>query len=169
MGEKYEIHLLSGDNDAEKETLLPLFEKENSLHFRQSPKDKLQYIEKLKQEGKKIMMVGDGLNDAGALRESHVGITIADNVYHFSPACDAILDSDKFSRLPGYLDFSHTAMRIVKAGFGISFIYNIIGISFAAAGLLTPLLSAILMPISSVTAVAFASFSTILLAKRKRI
>jgi P-type Cu+ transporter len=164
---KFELHLLSGDNDAEKETLLPLFGDERNLHFRQSPADKLAYIEKLKADGKKILMVGDGLNDAGALKESHAGITIADNVYHFSPACDGILDSDQFSKLPVFIRFSHTAMRIVIAGFIISFIYNIIGISFAATGLLTPLISAILMPLSSVTAVAFATFTTLIFANRR--
>ena len=112
-------------------------------------------------------MVGDGLNDAGALKESHVGITIADNVYHFSPACDGILDSDRFQQLPAFISFSQTSMRIVIAGFIISFIYNIIGISFAASGFLTPMISAILMPLSSVTAVAFATFTTLLMARRK--
>jgi Cu+-exporting ATPase len=169
LNRKFELHLLSGDNDAERATLMPLFGDERSLHFRQSPKDKLQYIENLKKTGKTVLMVGDGLNDAGALKESHVGFTIADNVYHFSPACDGILDSDQFRKLPVFIRFSHTAMRIVKAGFIISFIYNIIGISFAAAGLLTPLLSAILMPLSSVSAVAFASLTTLLLAKQKHI
>lgn len=167
LSQNHELHLLSGDNDAEKPTLIEVFGNEKSLHFRQSPSDKLNYIGLLKKQGKKILMVGDGLNDAGALRESNVGITIADNVYHFSPACDGILDSDKFSKLPGFIHFSKTAMRIVKAGFALSFIYNIIGISFASAGLLTPLLSAILMPLSSVTAVAFATFSTLILAKRQ--
>lgn len=160
LKKKYDLHLLSGDNDAEKNHLLPLFGKEGSLHFRQSPADKLKYIRKLKESGKKILMVGDGLNDAGALKESHVGITIADNVYHFSPACDGILDSERFSRLPAFIRFSKTSMRIVYAGFAISFIYNIIGISFAASGMLTPVLSAILMPLSSVTAVAFATLAT---------
>jgi P-type Cu+ transporter len=169
LKEKYELHLLSGDNDAERSTLLPLFITEESLHFRQSPKDKLQYIEDLKISGKTILMVGDGLNDAGALRESHVGITIADNVYHFSPACDGILDSDKFRKLNDFIRFSQTAMRIVKASYILSFIYNIIGISFAAAGLLTPMLSAVLMPLSSVSAVAFATFMTLFLAKQKHI
>ena len=169
LNRNFELHLLSGDNDSERATLLPLFGDARSLHFRQSPKDKLLYIENLKKSGKTILMVGDGLNDAGALRESHVGFTIADNVYHFSPACDGILDSDQFRKLPGFINFSHTAMRIVKAGFIISFIYNIIGISFAAAGLLTPLLSAILMPLSSVSAVAFASLTTLFLAKQKHI
>jgi Cu+-exporting ATPase len=167
LGQNYELHLLSGDNDAEKDTLIPIFPAEESLHFRQSPKDKLNYIEKLKGNGRKILMVGDGLNDAGALRESHVGITIADNVYHFSPACEGILDSDQFRKLPAFINFSKISMRIVKAGFVLSFIYNIIGISFAAAGLLTPMLSAILMPLSSVTAVAFATFTTLIMAKRK--
>jgi P-type Cu+ transporter len=166
---KYELHLLSGDNDAEKATLLPLFGEERSLHFRQSPKDKLNYIENLKNSGKKILMVGDGLNDAGALKESHVGITIADNVYHFSPACEGILDSDQFRKLPAFIRFSKTSMNIVKTGFFISFLYNIVGISFAAAGLLTPILSAILMPLSSVTAVAFATFTTLILARQEHI
>ncbi len=165
----YELHLLSGDNDAEKLRLLPLFGKEEALHFRQSPKDKLDYIKRLNNSGKKILMVGDGLNDAGALKESHVGITIADNVYHFSPACDGILDSDRFQQLPAFIQFSRTAMRIVIAGFVLSFIYNVVGISFAAAGLLTPLLSAILMPLSSVTVVAFASITTLILAGKKGI
>jgi P-type Cu+ transporter len=165
----YALHLLSGDNDSEKTTLLPLFGEERSLHFRQSPKDKLNYIENLKISGKKILMVGDGLNDAGALKESHVGITIADNVYHFSPACEGILDSNQFHKLPAFIRFSKTSMNIVKTGFFISFVYNIIGISFAAAGLLTPILSAILMPLSSVTAVAFATFTTLILARQKHI
>ena len=167
LSKKYELHLLSGDNDSEKPTLLPLFESVDSLHFRQTPKDKLLYISKLKNEGKKVLMVGDGLNDAGALKESHVGITIADNVYHFSPACDGILDSDRFSDLPGFIRFSKVSMRIVKAGFTLSFLYNIVGISFATAGLLTPLISAILMPLSSVSVVAFATFTTLILARKK--
>jgi P-type Cu+ transporter len=164
---KYDLHLLSGDNDAEKQVLLPLFGDEKALHFRQSPQDKLHYIEKLKSSGKTILMVGDGLNDAGALKESHVGITIAENVYHFLPACEGILDADNFEQLPVFLNFCRTSMRIVKAGFIISFIYNIIGISFAASGYLTPVISAILMPLSSVTAVAFATFTTLLTARRK--
>ena len=166
---KYDLHLLSGDNDAEKANLLPLFGDEKALHFHQSPKEKLNYIHALIRSGRKVLMVGDGLNDAGALKESHAGITIADNIYHFSPACDGILEAAKFSQLPKFIRFSRKAMRVVIAGFVISFIYNIIGISFAASGILTPLLSAILMPLSSVTAVAFATFTTLILAKRQRL
>ena len=164
-----ELHLLSGDNDAEKENLLPLFEKANSMHFNQSPVDKLNYIKKLKSEGKRILMIGDGLNDAGALNESHVGISIADNIYHFSPACDAILEANKFQELSKFMSFSKTSMNIIKVSFLISFLYNIFGISFAADGLLTPIISAILMPLSSVTVVAFITLSTRAIAKLKGI
>lgn len=162
----YGLHLLSGDNDAELPNLLPVFGDKSSLHFRQSPKDKFQYVRKLKASGRKILMVGDGLNDAGALSESDVGVTVADNVYHFSPACDAILDSEKFREIPKFIGFSKTAYRIVIAGFILSFLYNIIGISFGASGMLTPLISAILMPLSSVTVVAFATTTTFLFARR---
>jgi P-type Cu+ transporter len=164
-----ELHLLSGDNDAERENLLPLFEDTNSMHFNQSPVDKLNYIKKLKSQGKHILMIGDGLNDAGALNESHVGISIADNIYHFSPACDAILEANKFHELSKFMAFSKTAMNIIKFSFIISFLYNIFGISFAADGLLTPIISAILMPLSSVTVVAFITLSTRTISKIKGI
>ncbi|HCY43795.1 MAG TPA: hypothetical protein DHV48_21075 [Prolixibacteraceae bacterium] len=114
-------------------------------------------------------MIGDGLNDAGALNESNVGIVIADNVFNFSPACDAILQSKQFSNLDKFIQFTHRSMTVVKAGFLISFLYNIVGLSFAVQGNLTPIVAAILMPISSVSVVAFASFSIHLSAKGSRL
>ena len=169
LNNKYELHLLSGDNDSEMDKLLPLFGNKEYLHFNQSPTDKLNYIKKLRDEGKTMLMIGDGLNDAGALMESDVGISIADNIYHFSPACDAILEAGKFNSLPKYLSFPTTSMRIIKISFVISFLYNIFGIYFAVQGYLTPILSAILMPISSVTVVAFVTLSSNWIAKRKKI
>lgn len=165
LGSHFGLHLLSGDNNAERPYLKPLFGSDEAIHFRQTPKDKLFYVRRLKEKNKHILMVGDGLNDAGALKESDVGITIADNVYHFSPACDGILDAQNFSRLPWFLSYTKKARRIVYAGFAISFVYNIVGISFAASGMLTPLVSAILMPLSSVSVVAFATLATSLSAR----
>jgi Cu+-exporting ATPase len=166
LGKKCELHLITGDNEDEKKNLIPLFGDEGRLHFRQTPSNKLNYIKKLKEQGKTVLMIGDGLNDAGALNESDVGITIADDVYHFSPACDAILESKQFSYLFRFLDFTKTSLNIVKASFVISFLYNFVGIYFAVQGLLTPIFAAILMPVSSVSVVAFATFMVSYTSKR---
>ena len=128
--------------------------------------DKLEYVRKLKESGKKVMMIGDGLNDAGALNESHLGISIADDIYHFSPACDAILESQRFTQLPQFVRLARYTMRIVKASFVISFLYNTVGISIAVSGKLSPVVAAILMPLSSVTVVAFVTLSTLFVARK---
>lgn len=155
---KYELHLLSGDNDAERISLEPYFVAGN-MHFNQSPAEKLAYVADLRKQGKHVLMIGDGLNDAGALMESNVGISIADDIYHFSPACDAILESSGFRDLYKLIRFTFTSFRVVRASFVISFLYNVIGLSFAVRGMLSPVIAAILMPVSSVTVVAFCTFS----------
>ncbi len=156
--EGYDIHLISGDNAAEMKNLSRYF-KPGNMHFNQSPVEKLHYIESLQAAGKQVMMVGDGLNDAGALKQSDVGIAISDDVYNFTPACDAILDSEKFTSLDGFLGFSKTAMKVVRASFVISLLYNTIGLVFAVSGHVTPLFAAILMPLSSITVVTFITLS----------
>ena len=149
---RYPTHLLSGDQDRERAKLAPYFQR---LHFQQSPMDKLGYLKKLADDGGFPLMVGDGLNDAGALKQSYVGIAVADNVHHFSPACDAILDANRLSSLDRFLRFAQESMLIVKGAFALSFLYNLVGLSFAVSGLLTPLIAAALMPLSSVTVVGF--------------
>ena len=148
----YVTHLLSGDQDRERKNLEDCFDE---LHFRQSPIDKLHYVQQLEKDGHFPMMIGDGLNDAGALKQSHVGVAVADNVYHFSPACDAILSAEQLPKVDTFLRFSTYSQRIVKTAFLLSFLYNIVGLSFAVSGFLTPLVAAILMPLSSVTVVGF--------------
>ncbi|MEA1897677.1 MAG: HAD-IC family P-type ATPase, partial [Bacteroidota bacterium] len=168
LGEKFELHLLSGDNDSERERLLPLFKSNSYLNFNQSPEQKLEYIKNLKKQGKKVLMIGDGLNDAGALNESDVGISIADDIFQFSPACDAILESASFSSLYKLISFSKKAMNVVYVSFGISFLYNIVGLSFAVGGSLSPVIAAILMPLSSVSVVSFATLSISFLVRREK-
>ncbi len=163
---KFALYMVSGDNDSEKQNLEPLFEKSNLL-FNQKPGDKAAFIAKLQQQSSHVLMTGDGLNDAGALMQSDVALTIANKVYHFSPASDAVLEADKFNILARFIHFTKTSLAIVKASFAISFLYNIIGISFAITGNLSPIVAAILMPVSSVSVVAFATFVTRITGKIK--
>jgi len=167
LKKKYELYLLSGDNESEKENLLLLFGSEAKLFFNQSPTDKRDFVRKLKNEHKNVLMIGDGLNDAGALMESNAGLTVADDIYSFSPACDGIIESSKFYNLFKFIRFTKLAYRIVIVSFIISFFYNLVGISFAVTGSMSPLIAAILMPISSVSVVLFATISVNLLSKQK--
>lgn len=160
LKQHYELHLISGDNDAEKSRMKALFGSDENLRFNQSPVDKLEYIKSLKEKGKRVLMIGDGLNDAGALNESHVGISIADDVFNFSPACDAILEAEKFEFLPEFLFNTSSSLKVVYASFALSLLYNVVGLYFAVTGQLSPIIAAILMPISSVSVVAFVTLLT---------
>jgi Cu+-exporting ATPase len=159
LQQDFNMYLVSGDNDSEVENLATYFQKEHLL-FDQKPGDKADFIKALQQKGHSVLMTGDGLNDAGALMQSDVALTIANKVYHFSPASDAVLEANQFRELAGFIKFTKTSLNIVKLSFLISFLYNIIGISFAISGNLSPIVAAILMPASSVSVVAFATFST---------
>lgn len=156
----YEIHILSGDNSSEENQLKSMIPNVGGMAFSQSPEDKLNYIKNLQDQQHKVAMLGDGLNDAGALKQSNVGIAIADDTNSFTPSSDVIMSGDKLELFDKYLLFSKDAMRIVKFTFGISFMYNIIGLGFAVTGHMSPIFAAILMPISSISVVAFTSVST---------
>lgn len=160
MQNTMELAILSGDNSSETNRLQKLLPKGTPLYFEQKPEDKLLFIKKEQDKGKKVMMVGDGLNDAGALVQSNVGIAISENVNVFSPACDGILDASKFSELYNYIKASKKAMTVIKLSFAFSLLYNVVGLYFAVTGQLKPVIAAILMPLSSISIVLFTTIST---------
>lgn len=164
---RFRLSLLSGDNASEQATLSPYFGEESELKFRQKPEEKLNYIQNLQAEGQYVLMLGDGLNDAGALQQANVGITITEDSSSFSPACDAILDAKALPDLEKLLQFSRITMKIVRLSLIISLLYNSVGLAFAVTGSLSPIIAAILMPLSSVTVVAFVVGATNLLARWK--
>ena len=159
--------LLSGDHVGDRQLMETVFGSRRDLLFNQSPQDKLHYIKDLQQKGKKVMMVGDGLNDAGALKQSDVGIAVSEDSGVFTPASDGILNADSLHNLDKFLDLAKSSSYILKAGFGISFFYNAIALSFAVSGQLTPLVAAILMPISSISVVGFTTLAVNYIAKNK--
>ena len=156
----YKIHVLSGDNSSEEQTLKNLIPNITEMRFSQSPEDKLEYIKHLQDQGKKVAMLGDGLNDAGALKQSNIGIAIADDTNSFTPSSDVIMNGGVLTKLHDYFALTKDAMIIVKLTFGISFLYNVVGLTAAVLGEMSPLFAAILMPLSSISVVAFTSLST---------
>lgn len=157
---KYDVHILSGDNQGQKEELEQYLDSCSQIYFNQSPTNKLSYIQLIQNKGNKVAMLGDGLNDAGALKQSHVGISVTEDTNNFSPACDAILMANKLRHLPVLIEFSKSCVQIVRQAWAISLAYNTIGISLAVMGLITPLFSAILMPISSISVLVFTHIKT---------
>lgn len=163
----YDLHLISGDNDRKKDVLKEIFPSTTRLLFNQSPQNKLDIINLFKENGHRVCMVGDGLNDAGALKTADLGIAVSDDINNFSPGCDAILDGESFDKLPKFFAFSKDAVRVIHLSFCISIFYNVIGLSFAVQGEMSPLFAAILMPISTVTIISFTSLLTRWFAKRR--
>lgn len=159
--------LLSGDNDGERSTMARIFGNDVALRFNQSPHDKRAYIEELQHQGRKVLMVGDGLNDAGALKQSDVGISVTDDTGVFTPSSDGILYGRRVEDLDKYLRLARRSAGILRMSFGISFLYNAIALTFAVTGNLTPLVAAILMPISSISVVSFASLAVRIAARRE--
>ena len=154
----YNLHVLSGDRDKDKVLLEQIFPKNSRLLFEQTPKNKLDYIDGLKKIGKHVLMVGDGLNDAGALGIADVGIAVSEDVFRFTPSSDAIIEATKLWQLDKLLLLSNFSQTVLKICLAFSLTYNLIGLSFAISGNLTPLIAAILMPISSITVVIISTF-----------
>lgn len=152
---KFELYVLSGDHEGEKNNLQIMFGSEAKLYFKQSPADKLQIVQQLQEKGKNVLMIGDGLNDAGALRQANVGVSVSDDINNFSPACDAIIDARQLKKLSEILTVSKAGKRIIYDSFIIALLYNLFGLYFAVRGELNPLFAAILMPISSITIISF--------------
>ncbi|WP_439132705.1 heavy metal translocating P-type ATPase [Polaribacter sp.] len=166
LQQDYDLAVVSGDNEGERKFLSKQLPLKTRLLFNQKPNDKLQVVEALQQKNKKVAMIGDGLNDAGALAQSDVGIALSENINVFSPACDAILDASQFHKIGLFLGASKKAIKIIKYAFILSLCYNIVGLYFAITGQLMPVIAAILMPLSSISIVVFTTISTNILGKK---
>ncbi|GAB4026726.1 heavy metal translocating P-type ATPase metal-binding domain-containing protein [Spirosoma koreense] len=153
----HQLYLLSGDRAQGQADLAHWFPVDSQMYFNCRPADKLAFIKLLQEQGRRVIMVGDGLNDAGALKQADAGIAITDDTIQFTPSSDAILEADSLIQLPQFLRFSQFGMRLIRVSFAVSLVYNAIGLSYALFGNLSPVVAAILMPVSSATMLAIAT------------
>lgn len=156
----YQVSLLSGDTSASFEQMKHIFPENSTLLFQQSPQQKLDYIKSLQEKHQKVLMIGDGMNDAGALKQSDVGVSVVQNYFSFSPASDAILNSDKVAHLLNFMQAAKSAKRLIVGTFIYSLFYNAIGLSIAVSANLKPVVAAILMPASSISVILIAFLGT---------
>ncbi|MBA4198505.1 MAG: heavy metal translocating P-type ATPase [Chitinophaga sp.] len=167
---RFAISVISGDNDSEKQKLLHLVGFNNKVMFNMKPDEKLAYIKQLQSKNNyNVLMIGDGLNDAGALKQSNVGIAVTENNNNFTPASDAILDASVFAKLPDFLSFAKSTKLIVYSSFILSILYNLIGLFFALQGTLSPVVAAILMPLSSISIILLTYGMSSIIAKKYKL
>ncbi|RZK89509.1 MAG: hypothetical protein EOO98_10425, partial [Pedobacter sp.] len=172
VNSKLNVEELQNGLQSKKEeyaALKNMFPTKTKINFRQSPHQKLDYILQEQRKNRKVMMLGDGLNDAGALKQSDFGVAITDNINNFTPGCDAILTGNSLNLLPNFIALSRDGLKVVKISFAIAIIYNCVGIYFAVQGTLYPLIAAVLMPISTITIISFTSIATHYFAKKNKL
>lgn len=165
LGEHFDLGVVSGDNDAERKRLQSWLPKGSCIEFQLDPKQKESAIKNWKEE-KDLLMIGDGLNDSNALQSSNFGIAITESLNGFYPGADGVLLAESFDKLPKFMKLSEYSRSILRTGLVFSLFYNLLGVSFAVAGLLTPIIAAILMPISSITVVSLDSILVRIKAKK---
>lgn len=162
----YSITVLSGDNNKSQSYLTKQFNRKVEFQFNQSPENKLNYISQLQQSKQLVMMIGDGLNDAGALQKSNIGIAVVDNTIQFSPASDAILLANKLPYLNQFIKAANLSKQLIILTFIISLIYNVVGLYFSITAQLSPIIAAILMPLSTISIVAITLIGSIYIEKK---
>ena len=169
LGKKYDLHLLTGDNENEKNSLRDYFKCEENLHFNQNPLNKQNYIKSLQNSGKKVLMVGDGLNDADALKQSDASISVSDDLNNYYPTCDATLYSENFDLLNDFIALSSNCMKLIVVTTVLSIIYNTLCVSLAVTGSISLFAAAILMPVNSIFVMLFCKVAVNFLSKKRNL
>ena len=165
-----EVHMLTGDNEA---TAREIARKAGIAHYQASvlPQDKAAFISRLQAEGRKVAMVGDGINDSAALAQADLSIAMGGGSDIAMDVAKMTIISSDLTKIPEALRLSRLTVRTIRQNLFWAFIYNIVGVPIAA-GILYPINGFLLNPMIAGAAMAFSSVSVVsnsLLLKRKKI
>ena len=142
--------LISGDHPRELPRNWSKFF-EGKSHFNKSPEQKSALVEGQKNG----VFLGDGLNDVQAMESADLGIAVVENSMSYIPRSGAVLLANKLLELPAIIRYSRRVRSLVKWAYVMSLLYNLIGVALALFGVLSPVVAAILMPLSSISVVLF--------------
>ncbi|MEM6396258.1 MAG: heavy metal translocating P-type ATPase metal-binding domain-containing protein [Bacteroidota bacterium] len=158
LSQRGQLYVLSGDIEPTNTPWEGIISTENQ-HYECSPFDKKKFVADLQEKTTEgICMLGDGLNDTGALADADLGIAVSEDATTFAPAGDAILSADNLNQLPDFITFVLKTRWVLYAAYLFALAYNITGIIIAVQGKLSPVIAAILMPLSSITTVCIVIF-----------
>lgn len=142
------VWLLSGDGERDRRIFGQIFD-DMCMRFGASPFDKVKHLQALRSRGGHVLMIGDGLNDAGAMAEADVAIAVTDETATLVPACDVIMHADRLPDVPILLQYARRMKHLIWWSLVFSMVYNLIGLWLAIAGMLSPVIVAVMMPVSS--------------------
>lgn len=125
----------------------------DDVHGAMSPEGKLALVEALRRDGHAVVMVGDGVNDAAAIAAASVGVGVHGGAEACLASADIFLARPGLTPLLELIEGAERTVGVIRRNFAFSLSYNVIGASLAIAGLLTPLIASVLMPVSSLTVV----------------
>ena len=150
--EGYNLHLLSGDPSSQVEQVAKQLGFDHWKNQAQ-PKQKLSYIQSLQQQGKNVLMVGDGVNDAPVMSAANASIAMANAADITRTSADCYLLADQLSYIPFALEKAQSTQRIIKQNLAWAIGYNVTMIPLAAMGYIPPYVAAIGMSLSSIVVV----------------
>jgi Cu+-exporting ATPase len=147
-----QLGVLTGDSTGGHRILEPMFDS-NEIHCGVRPDGKVQLIQAAIGNGEHVMMVGDGLNDIAAMSAANVSIAVSSGVNRIVPACDVMVDERQVPFLDRLMLYALQQRRVVQVALWFTMLYNALGVYLAVQGMLTPVVTAIMMPLSSLAVI----------------
>ena len=159
LRKQYDVSLVTGDSGSISSEICNLFATKN-INQGAKPLDKVFYVQSLQRNDNNVMMVGDGVNDLAALSTANVSLALSNGSARIVPSCDIAMDAQRVAQLPNLLKYARMTRRVVNAAFWFTMVYNVLGMTLSVQGYLSPVVTAVMMPSSSLIVIAISIIGT---------